>query len=105
MFPFRPFDFLLWAGVIQVVGALIISGYVLAALVSLLPRCNIARARLLTADGVIAGLSVMVCATVLKLIALQTWQQILMLSVILSLRILLKKLFVWERMRLLARLG
>ena len=95
----------LGAAVIQLIGALVICGYVVVAIASLIPRSNIARARLLIVEGMILGLSVMVSASVLKTIALQTWRQILVLSVILSLRTLLRKLFSWERTRLLARLG
>ena len=46
------------AAVIQLIGAVVISGYVFAAIASLAPRGNIARARLLIAEGVIMGLSV-----------------------------------------------
>jgi len=104
MFSNLSFSLSLGAGVIQVIGALVIAGYVAGAIISLVPRRDIARARLRVAQGVIAGLSVMVAATVLKTIALHTWRQILMLGVILTLRVLLKKLFDWERTRLLARL-
>ena len=51
--------------------------------------------------GVIGGLGVMTAATLLRTIGLRTWHQILMFALILSLRILLKKLFVWEKRRLL----
>lgn len=104
MFSNLSFSLSFGAGVIQVIGALVIAGFVAGAMISLIPRGDIARARLRVAQGVIAGLSVMVAATVLKTIALQTWWQVLMLGIILSLRVLLKKLFDWERTRLLARL-
>ena len=52
------------------------------------------------AEGVIGGLSVMTAATLLRTIGLRTWHQILMFTLILFLRILLKKLFVWEKQRL-----
>jgi hypothetical protein len=62
---------------------------------------GVLRARLLVAEGVIDGLSVMTAATLSRTIGLHTWRQILMFALILSLRILLKKLFVWEKRRIL----
>jgi hypothetical protein len=56
---------------------------------------------LLVAEGVIGGLGVMTAATLLRTIGLRTWRQILMFTLILSLRILLKKLFVWEKQQIL----
>ena len=46
------------------------------------------------AEGVVGGLGVMTAATLLRTIGLRTWHQILMFTLILFLRILLKKLFV-----------
>ena len=43
----------------------------------------------------------MTAATLLRTIGLRTWRQILMFTLILSLRILLKKLFVWEKQQIL----
>ena len=54
------------------------------------------------AEGVIGGLGVMTAATLLRTLGLRTWYQILMFTLILSLRILLKKVFVWEKQRLFA---
>ena len=53
------------------------------------------------AEGLIGGLGVMTAATLLRTIGLRTWHQILIFTLVLSLRILLKKLFVWEKRRLL----
>lgn len=62
--------------------------------------CGVIRARLLVAEGVIGGLGVMTAATLLRTIGLRTWHEILMFTLILFLRILLKRLFVWEKQRL-----
>jgi hypothetical protein len=92
-----------WLGLaLQLVGAIVITAFVAAALVSLSLGRGVLRARLLVAEGVIGGLGVMTAATLLRTIGLRTWHQIVMFTVILSLRILLKKLFVWERQRLFA---
>ncbi|WP_017655098.1 DUF1622 domain-containing protein [Fortiea contorta] len=96
------FNFSVWAAIIQLLGAMVIGSYAIAATISLLPNRNVDRARLLIAQGVITSLSLMVAATLLKTIYLRTWKQILIFSVILALRIFLKKLFVWERGQILA---
>lgn len=95
--------FTLCASIIEFIGALLISGYVLAALVMLLHTKNIVVARLLVADGAIAGLNFKLAGTLLKTIELHTWQQILMFVAIFVLRIVLKRLFTWERERLRMR--
>ena len=95
-----PLDFS-WLGLaLQLGGALVITGFVALALVSLVLGRGVSRARLLVAEGVIGGLGVMTAATLLRTIGLRTSHQILMFTLILSLRILLKKLFVWEKERL-----
>ena len=98
----RLLDFSWWGLLLQVAAALVIAGFAAAAIVSLGVGRGMVRARLLVAEGVISGLSVMTAATLLRTIGLRTWKQILMFSLILSLRILLKKLFVWEKARVLA---
>ncbi|GCE46267.1 uncharacterized protein DUF1622 [Thermosporothrix hazakensis] len=92
--------FTLWASCIEFVGALLLVGYVLGALFLLLRTRNILHAQRLVADGAIASLSFKLAGTLLKTIELRTWQQILMLCAILALRTILKRFFVWERMRL-----
>ncbi len=94
------FNFTLWAAGIEFVGALFIIAYVFAALIVLLRTKDVSAARLLVADGVIAGLSFKVAGTLLKTIELRTWQQILMFVAIFALRTFLKRFFVWERARL-----
>ena len=94
-------DFCWWGLALQLASAFVITGFVAVALVSLSLGCGVIRARLLVAEGVIGGLGVMTAATLLRTIGLRTWHQILMFTLILLLRILLKKLFVWEKQRLL----
>jgi Ca2+/Na+ antiporter len=97
-------DFSVWGRAFQAVGAVIITASVAAALISLIATRQIPKARLVLAEGIIMGLSVMVSGTLLRVIALDSWKEIQMFSVILALRILLKKVFVWEEARLRARL-
>lgn len=98
------FDFALWATIIEFVGALLIIIYIIAAIIALFRRKDITRARLIVADGVITGLSFKLAGTLLKTIVLHTWEQILMFVAIFALRIILKRLFSWERDRLRRRL-
>ena len=94
-------NFSVWAALIQMVGALAITGYILAALTCLIPRQSIDRARLLVAEGVLLILSFTVAATLLRTIDLQTWRQILVFSVIFSIRTFLKKIFAWEKTQIM----
>jgi len=93
-------DFCWWGLALQLVSAVVITGFVSVALVSLSLGRSVIQARLLVAEGVIGGLGVMTAATLLRTIGLRTWHQILMFTLILLPRILLKKLFVWEKQRL-----
>jgi hypothetical protein len=94
-------DFSFWGLALQLGAAIVITGFVALALVSVTLGRGVLRARLLVAEGVIGGLGVMTAATLLRTIGLRTWRQILMFTLILSLRILLKKLFVWEKQQIL----
>jgi hypothetical protein len=91
-------DFSWWGLALQLASAVVITGFVAVALASL--SLGVIRARLLVAEGVIGGLGVMTAATLLRTIGLRSWHQILMFTLVLFLRILLKKLFVWEKQRL-----
>lgn len=95
------FSYTLWTSLIEFIGAILIVGYILVALFSVLRSGNIMRARLIVADGAITGLSFKVAGTLLKTIQLHTWQQILMFVAIFTLRTVLKRFFTWERGRLL----
>lgn len=97
------FNYTLWASAIEFVGGLLIIGYMLAALITLIRTHEVTRARLIVADGVITGLSFKLAGTLLKTIQLQTWQQILMFVAIFALRYMLKRMFTWERERLQRR--
>ena len=100
MFSNQLLDLSWWGLALQFASAVVITGFVAVALVSLSLGHTVTRARLLVAEGVIGGLGVMTAATLLRTIGLRTWHQILMFTLILFLRILLKKLFVWKKQRL-----
>jgi len=90
-------DFSWWGLALQLASAVVITGFVAVALASLSLGHGVIRARLLVAEGVIGGLGVMTAATLFRTIGLRTWHQILMFTLILFLRTLLKKLFVWQK--------
>ena len=87
---------------IEFIGALIIVGYILAALVTLVRTGSIVQARLIAADGAITGLSFKLAGTLLKTLLIHTWSQILIFVIIFALRTILKRLFIWEKARLAA---
>ena len=92
-----------WLGLaLQLSGATVIAVFVAAALVTVSLGQGVSHARFLVAEGVLGGLGLMTAATLLRTIGLRTWPQILMFTFILLLRILLKRLFAWEKQRLVA---
>ena len=86
------------AQIIELLGGLIIAGYVVAALGALLRYrpSGIERARHLIATGAIAGLNLKVAATLLKTLELHTWSQLGIFAAIFALRVLLKQVFAAE---------
>jgi cell division protein FtsW (lipid II flippase) len=88
---------------IQLLAGGVIAIYLAAALVAVARTGSLARARLTAADGVIAGLGLLAAATLVRMIELHTWDQIALLTVVLTLRTLVKWLFAWERRRIIAR--
>lgn len=92
-----------WAATIEFIGALLIGGYAVAALVIFARTRDIDQMRLTLADGVIAGLNFKLAATLLKTLLIHTWDQLLFFAIILVLRIALKRVFTWEADRIRAR--
>jgi uncharacterized membrane protein len=82
------------AALIEFAGSLIIAGYTLAAVVTLLRRAPLHEARRRVAQGAISGLDLKMAATLLKTLALSDWHAIGMFVAILALRTILKKSFV-----------
>lgn len=84
---------------IDLIGGLLVFGYVFAALMALLRSGTAVEVRLLVAEGALLGLSFKTAGTLLKTLELHTWQQIGTFAAILALRVILKQLFVWEKGR------
>jgi uncharacterized membrane protein len=99
------FSFSVWAGIIQIIGALMIAAYVITATLFLIPHRHVDHSRLMVAEGVINSLSFMLSASLLRMIDLRTWQQILIFGFLLALRTFLKKIFVWEKARIIVIKG
>jgi len=88
---------------IEAVGSLYVVGYVLAAVWALIHGSGpdrLAQARLLIAEGALAGLNFKVAATLLKTLQLQSWNQIGLFVATFALRTVLKRFFTWEQARL-----
>jgi uncharacterized membrane protein len=96
MLPDSLLDLGFWAAAIELVGGLIITGYVVAALWVVARRRGPVRARLLVAEGVIAGLSFKLAGTLLKTILIQSWEQLALFVAIFVLRFVLKRFFMWD---------
>ncbi len=99
-----PLHIEIWVPSIEMIGALIIVGYAIAAVVALIRGRGITESRLLIAQGSLMGLSFKLAATLLKTILIHTWGQILFFAAILTLRIVLKRIFVGEQARLERRI-
>jgi len=76
---------------LQLGSVVAVTVFVAAALFSSNLGCGVLRARLLVTEGVIGGLGVMTAATLLRTTGLRTWHQIVAFTLVLFLRILLKK--------------
>lgn len=90
------------AGLIEFGGAVIIAVAVFRSLLELVRGGSIGAARLLVVDGSLSALGFKTAATLLKTIELGTWHGVAIFAAILTLRTVIKHLFVWERARLLA---
>jgi uncharacterized membrane protein len=95
----------IWVPSIEMIGAVIIVGYAVAAVLALLRGRGITESRLLVAQGSLMGLSFKLAATLLKTILIQTWGQILFFAAILAIRIVLKRIFTGEEARLERRIS
>ena len=95
-----PLDFGLWSLVIQGLGALVLAAHLAGSMWLVLAHLDVARARLLIARGTLAALGLMVPASILRTLLVHTWEQIFSLTVLLGLRVSLKRLFAWEEGRL-----
>ncbi len=105
MWPRDPFPFHAGVVLIDLIGGLLVAGYVVAAVVTLLRAGAVAQARLLVAEGAVLGLSFKAAGTLMKSLELHTWEQIAMFGAVLAVRVVLKRLFEWEKGRLSERPG
>ena len=82
--------------VIEVLAACVIGYHVLWAIMAILQRRGSDIARLRIAQGVLTALGFSLAGTLLKTIALQSWDQIRLFAFVLVLRQMLKWVFLWE---------
>ncbi len=90
---------------IELAGAMLIAGYCVAAVVTLIRTSNPVRTRLLVIEGALWGLSLKTAASLLRTIEIHTWSEIAAFAAILSLRTVLKHVMTWEEGQLLRRRG
>jgi uncharacterized membrane protein len=87
----------LWAALIETAAGLVIAGYCTAAFWSVVRRADRTRAKVLVAEGALAGLGFIVCASLLKTLLLSSWRQIGIFGCVLVLRTALKRIFAAEQ--------
>lgn len=90
-------DLAVGATLVEFIGALWVVGFCLAALWILGRTRDLRPARLLVAEGAVAGLSFKLAATLLTALAAPSWDHLGRLAVMVALRTLLKRFFTWEQ--------
>lgn len=95
---------ILLGGTLVDAAAAVVIGYsVIMAILSVLRVHGSDAARLLIARGVLSALGFSVAGSLLKIIALQTWEQIRLFAFVFVLRTSLKRVFAWEETRIQQR--
>ena len=89
-----------WIDLIEFAGALLIVGYCIAGLIEMARSRDPTIARLLVIEGSLWGLSLKTAASLLKMIEIQSWEQIGAFTAILAVRTLLKRVMTWEKAQL-----
>jgi hypothetical protein len=84
----------------QLIGVLVVGCTSILALGELVPRRRATQARVVMSEGIILALSFIASGAFLRILHLRSWNQIAIFSVVLGLRILLKKVFTWEKNRI-----
>lgn len=83
--------YLLGSTLFSYAAALTVTGFVLRALAGLARGWSADRTRTVLVKGMLAGLSLTVAATLLRLLAARSWQDVAMIAVLLTLRTGLKQ--------------
>lgn len=92
------------ATLIELAAAAVIGCHAFWAALLLIRRQGQDRARMVVADGVLAGLGFSLAGTLLKTIGLQSWSEIRMFLFVFMFRTLLKRIFSREKRLIAARL-
>ena len=91
------------SSLVELCAALVIVYHAARAMFAIVRSRDIDGARVLIAEGVLSALGFSLCATLLKVIGLQSWLQIRTFATVFVLRTLLKQVFVQEGMRTQSR--
>ena len=95
---------LVWiSSLVELCAAFVIVYHAARAIATIVRAADIDRARALIAEGVLSALGFSLCATLLKVIGLQSWVQIRTFATVFVLRTLLKQVFLQERAHVLRR--
>ena len=95
---------LVWiSSLVELCAAFVIVYHAGRAMVAIVRSAGVDRARALIAEGVLSALGFSLCATLLKVIGLQSWVQIRTFATVFVLRTLLKQVFLQERVHVLRR--
>lgn len=95
---------LVWiSSLVELCAAFVIVYHAARAMVAVVRSADVDRARALIAEGVLSALGFSLCATLLKVIGLQSWVQIRTFATVFVLRTLLKQVFLQEQTRTLQR--
>jgi hypothetical protein len=87
----------IFVAMIDLASAAVIVGYCAVGLVTAIRSGRPAAAHVLVARGAILGLSMKTVVSLLKAMELQTWDQILMFALVFTLRMVLKRVFEFEK--------
>jgi uncharacterized membrane protein len=96
MTPWRDTLPALAVGLIELAGAVVITLHAARGLAQVARGASVRGARLTVAEGVVMGLSLKVAAALLKTVELQSWEQLGMFAVVLTIRLVVKALLNWE---------
>ena len=95
---------LLWiSSLVELCAAAVIDYHAARACLAIAKGAGVDRARALIAEGVLSALGFSLCATLLKVIGLESWVQIRTFATVFVLRTLLKQVFLKEQMHVLRR--
>jgi uncharacterized membrane protein len=87
-------------GAIDFIGAVVVGWAAVRSARLLVSRGHLHHARMVLSDGAVAALNFVVAGTILKTLALRTWNELGMFAAVLALRTVVKRVFSEELQRI-----